>query len=128
MTGVVGMKTSKRLSLPDWNDDFLSHIDARSRLGYVLKQRLQALEDHVSVGEPERLTYPQRSLIRRALWLEARLELDESRIAIGDPISAGAHACLLNALTNLFRTLGVEPKAKKVPTLRDYIDQQDSDQ
>lgn len=128
MTGIVGMKTSKKLILPDWSDDFLSHIDARSRLGYVLKQRLAALEDYVSVGEPERLTYPQRSLIRRALWLEARLELDEARIGGGDPISAGAHACLLNALTNLFRTLGVEPKQKQVKSLREYIAEQGTDE
>ena len=47
MTGIIGMKTSKRLDLPDWSDDFLSHIDARSRLGYVLKQRLQALLQNV---------------------------------------------------------------------------------
>ena len=128
MTGIIGMKSSKKLILPDWSDDFLSHIDARSRLGYVLKQRLAALEDYVSVGEPERLTYPQRSLIRRALWLEARLELDEARIAGGDPISAGAHACLLNALTNLFRTLGIEPKIKQVKSLRDYIASQELEQ
>jgi len=127
MPGIVGMKTSKRLKLPKWSDDFLNHIDARSSLGYVLRQRLQALEDFVSVGEPEMLTYPQRSLIRRAIWLEARLELDESKIATGAPISAGSHACLLNALTNLYRTLGIEPKTKQVKSLKDYIAEQESD-
>ena len=124
MPGIVGMKSGKMKSQPKWSHKWLTHIDARSELGYALKQRLMALEHDVSAGEPDRLTYAQRSLIRRALWLEVRLETDEVKIVTGDPISAGSHSTLLNALTAVYRTLGVEPKAKKVPSLQDYIDQQ----
>ena len=120
MAGVPGMKTSKRLDLPKWSKDFLSHIDGRSELGYALRRRREQLEYDVSGGEPELLSYAQHSLISRILWLEVRLEHDESKLISGEPIGAGAHATLLNALTNAFRTLGIHRKVKKVPSLRDY--------
>ena len=126
MPGVIGMKTSKMRELPKWRHDWLTHIDARSKLGYALKQRLQALEHDVGAGQPDRLTYAQRSLIRRALWLEVRLETDEVKIVTGDPIPAGSHSTLLNALTAVYRTLGVEPKARPVKSLQDYIDEQEA--
>ncbi len=126
MPGILGMKTSKMKTQPKWSHKWLTHIDARSELGYALKQRLQALEHDVSAGEPERLTYAQRSLIRRALWLEVRLETDEVKIVTGDPIPAGSHSTLLNALTAVYRTLGVEPKARPVKSLKEYIDEQEA--
>ena len=128
MPGVVGMKSSKRLDLPKWSNDFLSHIDGRSELGYALRKRREALEWDVSAGSPERLTYGQRSLIQRALWLEVRLEHDESLLITGEPIAAGSHSTLLNCLVACFRTLGIEPKAKPVKSLNDYIAEQGSDE
>ena len=124
MAGVIGMKTGKMKTQPKWSHKWLTHIDVRSELGYALKQRLMALEHDVSAGQPERLTYAQRSLIRRALWLEVRLETDEVKIVTGDPIAAGSHSTLLNALTAVYRTLGVEPKARPVKSLKDYIAEQ----
>jgi len=125
MPGIVGMKSTKYLDLPKWSDDFLSHIDARSHLGLKLRRRLDLLEWDVSAGDPGRLNYIQRSLIRRALWLEARLEIDEAMIVTDTPVSAGSHSTLLNSLTNVYRLLGVNPKIKRVPTLHEYIDQQE---
>ena len=77
VSGKLGMKSVKCKSLPDWSHDFLTYVDGSSSLGYALRQRHQALQDHVSGGDPDSLTYPQRSLIRRALWLEARIESEE---------------------------------------------------
>ena len=125
MPGVVGMKSGKHLDLPKWADEFLGQIDARSRLGLKLHRRLDLLEWDVSAGDPGRLNYIQRSLIRRALWLEARLEIDEAMIVTDTPVSAGSHSTLLNSLTNVYRLLGVNPTIKRVPTLHEYIDQQD---
>ena len=125
MPGIVGMKSSKYLDLPKWSDGFLEHIDARSRLGLKLRSRLDLLEWDVSAGDPGRLNYIQRSLIRRALWLEARLEIDEAMIVTDTPVPAGSHSTLLNSLTNVYRLLGVNPTIKRVPTLHEYIDQQE---
>ena len=125
MPGIVGMKSTKYLDLPKWSDAFLAHIDARSHLGLKLRRRLDLLEWDVSAGDPGRLNYIQRSLIRRALWLEARLEIDEAMIVTDTPVSAGSHSTLLNSLTNVYRLLGVNPKIKRVPTLHEYIDQQE---
>ena len=107
--------------LPDWSHDFLTHIDGNCSLGYALRQRLQALQDHVSGGEPEKLTYPQKSLIRRALWLEARIETDEEQFALGNPLPPGSHSTLLNSLIAIYRLLGIEPRQKQVPSIQDYI-------
>jgi len=125
MPGVVGMKSGKYLTMPEWADDFLDLIDARSRLGLKLRHRLELLEWDVSAGAPDRLSYIQRSMIRRALWLEARLEIDEAMIMTDTPVSAGSHSTLLNSLTNVYRLLGVNPTIKRVPTLHEYIDQQE---
>jgi hypothetical protein len=114
-------KSGKKKVLPDWSHAFLTTIDGRSELGYALRRRHQALQDHVSGGDPENLTYPQRSLIRRALWLEARIESDEEGFAIGNPLPPGAHATLLNSLVSIYKLLGIEPKVKSVPTLKDYM-------
>ncbi len=125
MAGVVGMKTTKRLDLPKWSRDFLSHIDGRSELGYALRKRREALENDISGGEPDLLTYGQKSLICRAIWLECRLGHDESKLITGDPISAGSHATLLNALVACYRTLGIHRRVKRTPSLKDYIAQQE---
>lgn len=125
MPAVFGQKSTKYLTLPEWVDDFLDLIDSRSRLALKLNRRLELLEWDVSAGDPDRLSYIQRSMIRRALWLEARLELDEARILTDNPVSAGSHSTLLNSLTNVYRLLGVNPKIKRVPTLHEYIDQRE---
>ena len=125
MTGVVGMVSGKMMALPKWSDDFLGQIDARSHLGQRLRRRLELLEWDVSGADPDRLNYIQRSLIRRALWLEARLEIDEARIVTDTPMPAGSHSTLLNSLTNVYRMLGINPTMKRVPTLNEYIDQQE---
>ena len=125
MPAVFGQKSTKHLTLPEWSDNFLRKIDARSRLGVNLRRRLNLLEWDVSAGDPGRLNYIQRSLIRRALWLEARIEIDEAMIVTDTPVSAGSHSTLLNSLTNVYRLLGVNPKIKRVPTLHEYIDQQE---
>ena len=111
----------KAKTLPDWSHDFLTHIDGNCSLGYALRQRHQALQDHVSGGDPDRLTYPQRSLIRRVLWLEARIERDEEGFALGKPLSPGSHATLLNSLVAIYKMLGIEPKVKHVSSIKDYI-------
>ena len=126
MPAVIGQKSTKHLTLPEWSDGFLEQIDARSRLGVKLRRRIDLLEWDVSAGDPDRLNYIQRSMIRRALWLEARLEIDEAMIVTDTPVSAGSHSTLLNSLTNVYRLLGVAPKIKRVPSLYEYIDQQEN--
>lgn len=126
MAGVAGMKGRKRRDLPKWSNGCLSHIDGRSELAYALRQRQEALEHDVSAGEPDRLTYGQRSLIQRALWLEARLEHDEALLITGEPIAAGSHSTLLNCLVAIYRTLGIDRKSKPAPALSDYINSKDT--
>lgn len=122
MSGKPGMKHTGRKSLPNWSHDFLTFVDGSSSLGYALRQRHQALQDYVSGGDPDMLTYPQRSLIRRALWLEARIESDEELFAFGEPLAPGSHATLLNSLVAIYRLLGIEPKVKHTQSLSDYIE------
>ena len=85
-SGKPGMNHTRAKSLPDWSHDLLTFVDGTSSLGYALRQRHQALQDHVSGGNPENLTYPQKSLIRRVIWLEARIESDEEGFVLGKPL------------------------------------------
>lgn len=124
MAGVPGMKSAKRRDLPKWSNEFLSQIDGRSELGVALRKRREQLEWDVSGGDPDLLSYAQRSLIARALWLEVRLEHDESKLAFGEPVSAGSHTTLINCLNGLYRTLGIARKMKRMPSLREYVQQE----
>lgn len=124
MVGKVGMKTSKLTELPQWTDNFLSLIDQRSSLAVLLRRRLESLEWDLSGGEPERLDYLTRSRIRRFLWLERYIELQEARLATDEPPSAGAYGSLLNSFTNLARQLRVNVNVKRLPTFHEYIDQE----
>lgn len=127
MSGKQGMKSVKTKALPDWSHDFLNRIDGSSSLGYALRQRHQAMQEHVSGGDPDRLTYPQRSLIRRALWLELRIESDEEGFLIGDPLSPGSHATLLNSLVSIWRLLGLERRTLPVESVAAFIARKDAE-
>ena len=122
MSGKVGMKSTKTKTLPDWSHDFLHLVNGKSSLGYALRQRHQALQDYVSGGDPDKLTYPQRSLIRRALWLEARIECDEEGFALGEPLAPGSHTTLLNSLVSIYKLIGIEPKIRQTQSLQDYLE------
>lgn len=102
-----------------YRQDWLEVLDRRTRLARVVEDRLRELES--DLGGHDVLSYQQRSLARRALWIELIIERRESALAQGLEIEEGQHGYSVNTLKGLFVTLGLHRKAKEAPSLHEYL-------
>ncbi len=77
------------------------------------------------LGGEATLSYAQRSLVERALWLEHWLAVQERALADGDygAFDAGRWTQACNALQGILKTLGIERRAKEVTDLQTYLRQ-----
>lgn len=129
MAGKKGAKSTKVLSLMDfprrYTDEFLTTIDKRSSLSVLLRRRLGQLLD--DMGGEENLSYAQRSLARRAIFMEALVQQNEERAANGVEIEPTQHASLINSLIGLYSKVGIERKVKDVVDLKEYIAAKEDD-
>lgn len=100
---------------------YLDRLDGRTAIAVEMRHRWQQVT--ADLGGEASLSYAQRSLIERALWLEHWLAIQEQSLADGDHASfdAGRWTQASNALLGLWRTLGLERKARDVTDLRSYI-------
>jgi hypothetical protein len=98
--------------------DFATTVDGRSLLGREVRDRIDAIE--ADLGGPDALSHAQRSLIKRAVWLELCAEHEETRIAEGGGIDIGPHAQLVGLLLSVYRTLGLKRVARE-HRLADYL-------
>lgn len=106
--------TPERYS-PGW----IAGLDMRTAVGRDMAGRYA--EVCADLGGEASLSYPQRSLIERALWCEFWLASQERDLAEGREFDAGRWTQASNALLGLWRTLGLERKARDVTDLRAYI-------
>ena len=83
-------------------------------------ERIGALEG--DAGGADGLSHARRSLIRRAVWIEALCEGHELRLAAGEAIDVGALTQLTNSLLGLYRALSLERRARRVPPLKGYLE------
>ncbi|WP_300271025.1 hypothetical protein [Halomonas sp.] len=110
---------TKHSSIPtDYSSDWLEKLDGRTRLAQACRQRYAALTD--DLGGHDHLSYQRRSLAKRAVWLEAVIETQEAALARGEDVDQGRMTQALNSLVGLFKTLGMDRKARDV-SLGDYI-------
>lgn len=115
-------KPQKLSSLPDrFTAGYLGQLDGRTALAQDMFARWQQITD--DLGGEGCLSYAQRSLVERALWLEHFLAQQERALAEGrgDDFDAGRWTQGANALLGLYRTLGIERRAKDVTDLTSYI-------
>ena len=100
---------------------YLASLDGRTSIAQEMRGRWQAMTD--DLGGEDRLSYAQRSLCERALWLEHFLAIQERALAEGraDEFDAGRWTQGANALLGLYRTLGIERRAKDVTDLQSFI-------
>lgn len=120
MSGKAGAKSDLLRALPvKYGQDFASVIDGRCRLGREVRDRVTALMQ--DLGGIDTLSHAQRSLCRRAIWLELVVQQDEARIDEGGGIDIGPHTQLVGSLLAIYRALGLRRQAHNV-TLRDVLD------
>lgn len=100
---------------PDW----LQSLDGRTAVAQEMRLRFQTYTD--DLGGDASLSYAQRSLVMRALWLEYWLQTQEQHLAIGGDFDAGKWTQGANSLQGIMAKLGLNRVAKDVPDLASYM-------
>jgi hypothetical protein len=109
-------------AIPDkFTAGYLDRLDGRSKVAVDMRARWQAMT--ADLGGADQLSYAQRSLVERALWLEHWLHIQEQALANGDHVffDAGKWTQACNALQGILTKLGLERRQKDVTTLASYI-------
>ena len=123
MSGKPGMKSTLLDELPArYSGNFLAGMDGRVKLVKELRSRLKQLQ--VDMGGESALSYAKQSLTKRAIFIEAKLEDFEMQLAQGNDVKLGVYIQMTNSLIGLFKTLGLNRKAKEL-NLKDYISAKD---
>ena len=105
---------------PNWLDT----LDGRTGIAQEMRQRYQTITG--DLGGDDRLSYAQRSLVSRALWLEYWLQQQERTLATGGEFDVGKWVQAANSLQGILSKLGLERQSKDVPNLHDYLNQRAS--
>lgn len=101
-----------------YEESFVSLLDGRSRLAREVRDRLQRLV--ADLGGESGLSHAQRSLCKRAIWLEIVIENEESRIGSGGGVDIAPHTQLVGSLLAIFKALGIKRVAREAK-LADYL-------
>jgi len=101
----------------------LEHLDGRTTAIRNVRETEAAIA--ADLGGTEHLSTAQRALARRAAVLSGVVEDAEARWATGDAgFELDRYLAAVNALRRVLSTLGLERRARPVPHLHDYLQQQ----
>jgi len=115
-----GRKNGKYRDVPDrFATGWLDALDTRTQLARHMRSRFAALTD--DLGGMDGLSYAQRSLCERALWLEYWLASQERELATGQPFDVGKWVQAANSLQGIYSKLGLQRVARDVPDLQTWI-------
>ena len=111
---------TKTASAPDkFQQGWISELDGRYAVAQVMKERYAAFTN--DLGGADRLSYAQRSLVERALWLEYWLAQQEQSLAKGKEFDVAKWTQAANSLQGILTKLGLNRVAKDVPDLAEYL-------
>lgn len=102
--------------VPGWLDS----LDRRASYPRLLLSRRDALVS--DLGGADALSYQQRTLAERAIYLEAVTQQMEAKHAQGEQLNTFQYIAAINALGNIFKTLGMQRAARKTANLAEYIE------
>jgi len=100
---------------------YLDELDGRLAIAQVMRERYRTFTD--DLGGADRLSYAQRSLVERALWLEFWLAQQEEQLARGKAFDVARWTQAANSLQGILSKLGLDRQAKDVPDLQTYLKQ-----
>ena len=98
---------------------WLNQLDRRTGIAQAMHGRYRALTD--DLGGAAALSYAQRSLAERALWLEYWLAQQEQALAEGKEFDVSRWIQAANSLQGLLAKLGLERRARDVPSLHEFL-------
>jgi hypothetical protein len=104
---------------PEYAPGWMSQLDGRLAIAKDVRSRATALTN--DLGGLDSLSYQQRSLVERAIWLEFWLTQQERALAEGKDFQVNAWVQASNALLGLYRHLGLKRVAKSVQDLHQYM-------
>jgi hypothetical protein len=111
-------KEKKLATIPSTYDpQFMERLDGRSNLAWIIPERVAAIE--TDLGGADNLSYARRSLVKRAVWLEAVVETFEQGLAEDQLTDLGAYTQAINSMLGIYRQLGIERRPRHVSAL-DY--------
>jgi hypothetical protein len=102
-----------------FSQGWLDQLDGRTGVAQVMRDRFRAFTD--DLGGVDRLSYAQRSLVERSLWLEYWLADQERKLATGEDFNIGQWVQAANSLQGILTKLGLHRVAKDVPDLGEYL-------
>lgn len=104
---------------PDrFSKGWLDELDGRTGIAQAMRDRYKAFTD--DLGGIDGLSYAQRSLVERALWLEYWLAKQEQSLAKGDDFDVGKWVQAANSLQGIVSKLGLTRQIREV-SLTDVI-------
>lgn len=98
---------------------WLNDLDGRTEIAKIMRERYQSFTN--DLGGADRLSYAQRSLVERALWLEYWLASQERELASGGEFDVSRWVQAANSLQGIMSKLGLERIAREVTSLREYL-------
>nr|WP_297349006.1 hypothetical protein [uncultured Glaciecola sp.] len=104
-----------------YSTNWMQNLDGRTAVAQELRQRHSNLCDDLG-GYPS-LSYQQRAMIDRAIFLEFHLQQQELILATGADFDSGKWVQACNALSGLFAKLGLNRQVKEVTSLSQYVKQ-----
>lgn len=122
MAGKPGMRGKKPLVKAidkKGRRTFLQAVDGRSEQARTLRGRLHQLT--TDLGGADTLSYQQRSLVERAIFVEARLIQFENEFALGAGFDHAEHVALTQLLMGIYTRLGLKRVPRDIGTLEQYI-------
>lgn len=120
MSAHNGTNTGKTGEVPErFRAGWLGALDGRLSLARDLRQRFAEVCN--DLGGQDRLSYMQRSLIERSLWLEFWLAQQERELAGGEDFDVGKWVQATNALQGIYSKLGLQRQTQEVPSLSQYL-------
>ncbi|MAC34881.1 MAG: hypothetical protein CME38_14950 [Haliea sp.] len=110
-----------KLSAPPqrYSHNWLGELDGRTAVAQVMRERWDAFTG--DLGGADRLSYAQRSLVERALWLEYWLAQQEQALASGKDFDVGRWTQAANSLQGILSKLGLDRVARDVPDLQTFL-------
>jgi len=98
-------------------------IDKRTNAFKMFDRLVGEIE--VDLGGREQLSTIERALVEAFVGAAVTLHSLNTKLALGQPIDLSQHAQAVSAMVRVASRLGLERRAKPVPTLSDYLrDQQ----
>lgn len=110
---------AKQHTIPEqFRAGFVAELDGRTAIAQDLRQRYEALT--ADLGGVDSLSYMQRSLVERFLWLEHWLRTEEQRLAAGADFDVAKWVQACNSAQGVLAKLGLQRQARDV-SLADLI-------